>query len=102
MFLHSHDKYNIHLDHIPKLGDKKVCEFLAKIAEGFSRNKLIGYFLILWGFTFLFSALSSVLWIGDGYASAANVVVDGLWSLADIGCAGLLVLLGIKFLHNQE
>ena len=79
-----------------------MCEFLAKIAEGFPRNQLIGYFLILWALTFLFSGLDGFLYIASGYGSAVNVIIDGLWSLADLGCAAVLGLLGVKFLHKQE
>jgi hypothetical protein len=79
-----------------------MCEFLAKFAEGFSKNQLIGYFLILWALTFLFSAIYGFLDVADGYGSTISIVIDGLWSLADLGCAAVLGLLGVKFLHKQE
>ena len=72
------------------------------IAEGFSKNQLIGYFLLLWAATFLFSALSGFFWLIQGYGPILDVIIDGLWSLADLGCAGVLALLGVKILNEKE
>ena len=75
-------------------------ESITKIVEDFSKNKLIGYFLILWGATFFFSAISSFIWLAEGYGSGIDVIVDGLWSLSEIGCAAILVMLGLKTLNK--
>ena len=77
-------------------------EALTKIAEGFAKNQLIGYFLILWAATFFFSSISGFLWLAEGYGSIADVIVDGLWNLAEIGCAAILVLLGLRILNEKE
>ena len=68
-------------------------------ASGFSKNQLIGYFLILWAITFLFSAVYGFINLGD--QSLFNMIIDGLWSLADVGIAGILVLLGVKTLNEN-
>jgi hypothetical protein len=75
---------------------------LTKFAEGFAKNQLIGYFLILWAATFLFSAISGFIWIADGYGSIFDVIIDGLWNLADLGCAAVLAILGLKILNEKE
>jgi hypothetical protein len=75
---------------------------LSKMAEGYTQNKLIGFFLILWALTFLFCALDDILWLADGYASTADVILYGLWSLVELGCAAVLALLGTKFLDKKE
>jgi hypothetical protein len=75
---------------------------LTKFAEGFTKNQLIGYFLILWAATFFFSAISGFIWIADGYGSILDVIIDGLWNLADLGCAAVLVILGLKILNQKE
>ena len=54
-----------------------------------ANNRLIAYFLILWGATFFFSALSGLMWVAEGYASSADAVFETLESLAEIGCKGL-------------
>ncbi len=71
-------------------------------ASGFSKNELIGYFLILWAITFIFSAISSFIWIAEGHADLLDVIVDGLWSLAEIGCGVILILLGFKKLEEKQ
>jgi hypothetical protein len=71
------------------------------IAEGFAKNQLIAYFLILWAATFFFSAISGFLWLAE-YGSIVDFVVDGLWNLAEIGCAAVLVLLGLKILNEKQ
>ena len=71
------------------------------IAEGFAKNQLIAYFLLLWAATFFFSAISGFLWLAD-YGSTIDFVVDGLWNLAEIGCAAVLVLLGLKILNEKQ
>ncbi|MCW4015029.1 MAG: hypothetical protein NWF06_01540 [Candidatus Bathyarchaeota archaeon] len=77
-------------------------ESLVKFVEGFSKNQLIGYFLLLWAATFLFSSISGFIWLAEGYGSILDVIVDGLWNLADLGCAAVLAMLGLKILNNQE
>jgi hypothetical protein len=71
-------------------------------ANGFSKNQLIGYFLILWAVTFFLSAISTILWFAEGRADLADIVVDGLWTLADLGITAVLVLLGFKILNEKQ
>jgi hypothetical protein len=73
------------------------------IAEGFSKNQLIGYFLILWAATFFFSSISGFVGAAEGHwSSIADVIIDVLWSLVELGAAGVLVLLGFKFLNEKQ
>ena len=76
--------------------------FLDDFITGFTKNQLIAYFLMFWAATFFFSAISGFVWLAEGYASIVDVFVEGLWSLADLGCAGILVVLGIKILNQTE
>ncbi|UCE96375.1 MAG: hypothetical protein JSV51_01860 [Candidatus Bathyarchaeota archaeon] len=70
------------------------------MGESIWKNKLVGYFLLLWAGTFFFSAISSFLWLAGG-ASAIDWIVDGLWGLCEIGCAAILVMLGMKIISSS-
>ena len=72
------------------------------LVSGFSKNELIGYFLILWAITFVFSALSGFIWLAEGHASILDLIVDSLWNIAELGCAVILVLLGMKILNEKQ
>ncbi len=74
---------------------------ITKTIENFGKSKLVGYFLLLWAATFFFSAINGFIYVAEGYGSAINILVDGLWSLADLGCAAILAMLGFKILGNQ-
>ena len=74
---------------------------IQKMGENIWKNKLVGYFLLLWAGTFFFSAISSLLWLAGGGGSAIDLVIDGLWSLCEIGCAAILVMLGMKIISNN-
>ena len=76
-------------------------ESINRIVDDFSKDKLVGYFLILWAATFLFSAISSFAWLAEGYGSAIDIIIDGLWGLAELGCAAVLAMLGLKILNKQ-
>jgi hypothetical protein len=76
-------------------------EPITKSLENFGITKLVGYFLLLWAATFFFSAINGFIYVAEGYGSAINILVDGLWSLADLGCAAILAMLGFKILGNQ-
>jgi hypothetical protein len=79
-----------------------MSEGLKQFIDGFTKNQLIGYFLILWAATFLFSAISGFAWLADGYGSLFDVIIDGLWNLADLGAAAVLAMLGLKILDEKE
>jgi hypothetical protein len=72
------------------------------MAKGFSKNQLIGYFLILWAATFFFSALSGFVGVAEGHWAIADMIINVLWSLAELGLTGVLVLLGLKFLNEKQ
>jgi hypothetical protein len=74
---------------------------LTKFAEGFAKNQLIGYFLILWAVTFFFSAISGFLWLAE-YGTLVDVIIDGLLDLAKLGCAAVLAMLGMRILNEKE
>lgn len=77
-------------------------EAIMNIVEKYTKNKLIAYFLMLWAATFFFSAISGFAWIAGGNASTFDIFLDGLWSLADLGCAAVLAMLGVKYLNQEE
>ena len=76
-------------------------EQLEKTGENLWKNKLVGYFLLLWAATFFFSAINGFLYLSEGYAPALDVIIDGLWSLSKLGCVAILALLGMRILGNQ-
>jgi len=65
-------------------------------------NKLVAYFLILWGATFLFSAISGLMFVADGYSSSIDLFFETLESLAEIGCTIILIMLGLKILNKTQ
>ena len=75
---------------------------LAKFIEGFTKNQLIAYFLLLWAATFFFSALSGFIWLTEGYASIADIVIDIPWNLAELAMAAVLAMLGLKILNEKQ
>ena len=77
-------------------------EAINDIVKNFSKNQLIGYFLLLWALTFLFSAISGFLWLAEGYASILDLILEGLWCLTKLGCAAVLAMLGFKILNEPE
>ena len=76
-------------------------EGIAKFVDGFTKNQLIGYFLILWAATFLFSAINGFAYIIGGHASLFDVLLDGVWSLTKLGIAAVLAMLGLKILEEK-
>ncbi|PVX25234.1 MAG: hypothetical protein CW691_05275 [Candidatus Bathyarchaeum sp.] len=79
-----------------------MSEPLSKFVEGFSKNQLVAYFLLLWAATFFFSSISGFSYIAAGYSSGLDLVVDVLWNLTDLGITAILGMLGLKILNNQE
>ena len=75
---------------------------ITDLLAGFTKNQLIGFFLIIWAATFFFSALSGLLWLTEGHWSILDLIVDGLWNLTKIGCAIVLAMLGLKILNSEE
>jgi hypothetical protein len=72
------------------------------LVKGFSKNELIGYFLILWAITFIFSAISGFIWIAEGDLSIIRLILEIVWDFAEIGCGLILILLGFKILNEKQ
>jgi hypothetical protein len=70
-----------------------------KMFAGLPCRKLVGWFLILWGATFLFSAIWGFAGLLD--YSVGYLIIELLWDLADLGIAGVLVILGLKVLNGD-
>jgi hypothetical protein len=79
--------------------EKKEMGAIDDIAKGFSKNQLIGYFLILWAVTFFFSAINGFFYLDE---PVINMIIDVLWSLAELGITAVLILLGVKFLNQKQ
>lgn len=79
-----------------------MSEGLMKFVEGFTKNQLIGYFLLLWAATFFFSAISGFVWLTSSYAELADFIIDIPWNLAELGIAAVLGMLGLKILNEKE
>jgi hypothetical protein len=72
-----------------------------KMFEGLPCRMLVGWFLILWGVTFFFSAIYGFLDIFEGYYSTGYLIIEVLWDLADLAIAGILAILGLKVLRGD-
>ena len=81
---------------------KIMGEEIANILKDFSKNQLIAYFLIIWAATFVFSAVSGFLLIAEWHGSIFDIIFDGLWNMTEIGCAIILIMLGLKILSSEE
>ena len=64
--------------------------------ENFTKQKLFGYFLILWGGNFFFGAIRDFVYISYGYWKAGYVGVTIIDDLIYIAIAAILVLLGTR------
>jgi hypothetical protein len=73
----------------------------AKMFEGLPCRMLIGWFLILWGLTFFFSAIYGFLDVSGGGYSAGFLIIEVLWDLVDLAIAGILAILGLKVLGGK-
>jgi hypothetical protein len=67
--------------------------------EGLPCRMLIGWFLILWGLTFFFSAIWGLIDLG-GY-SPGYLIIEVLWDLTELAIAGILGILGFKVLRGE-
>jgi hypothetical protein len=72
-----------------------------KMFAGLPCRMLVGWFLILWGATFFFSAIYGFLDIFEGYYSVGYLIIEVLWDLADLAIAGILAVLGLKVLRGD-
>jgi len=71
------------------------------IVEKLSKEKLVGYFLILWGATFFFNAISGLVYYAtyNGSYFGAQMVFNILSYLTGLAIAALLIILGLKVLQ---
>ena len=72
-----------------------------KMFEGQPCRMLVGWFLILWGATFFFSAIWGFLDVAGGGYATGFLIIEVLWDLADLALAAVLVILGIKVLRGD-
>ena len=70
-----------------------------KMFAGLSCRVLVGWFLILWGVTFFFSSVWSLVDL-SGY-SIGYLIIEVLWDLAELAIAGILAVLGLKVLGGD-
>jgi len=70
------------------------------IVENLSKEKLVGYFLILWGATFFFNAISGLAYYAT-YSSyfSVQMAFSVLSDLTGLAIAALLIILGLKVLQ---
>ena len=72
-----------------------------KLFAGLSCRMLVGWFLILWGVTFFFSAIYGFLDVAGSGFSIEFLIIEVLWDLADLAIAGILAILGFKVLGGD-
>ncbi|MFA5364526.1 MAG: hypothetical protein WC325_05020 [Candidatus Bathyarchaeia archaeon] len=72
-------------------------ESVMKVVSGYTKNKLIAFFLLLWGASFFFNAISGFLWLTRANEPVLEFLVDVLYYLAQLGGSAVLVMLGLKF-----
>ena len=65
-----------------------------------SKEKLVGYFLMLWGVSFFLSGLSGFAYYSQSVIGEANIFVGILSSLLSIGMGIILVVLGYKIINE--
>ena len=70
-----------------------------KMFAGLPCRMLVGWFLILWGMTFFFSAIWGLLDL-SGY-SIGYLIIEVLWDLAELAIAAILAILGLKVLRGD-
>lgn len=66
--------------------------------ENLSKQKLAGYFLILWGASFFFDIIEDLLYASYGYWRPEYTGVIIVHDLVYLGIAAVLVMLGLKVL----
>ena len=69
--------------------------------DNFTKEKLVGYFLILWGASFFFEAIQGFIVASYSYEGARAIATNDLGILVDViylPIAAVLVLLGLKIL----
>jgi hypothetical protein len=77
-------------------------ELSGKKNGGFSCRILIGWFLILWGLTFLFSGVWGLNDVVNGYYTIGiSLVIEIAWDLVDLILAGILAMIGINVLRGK-
>jgi hypothetical protein len=70
------------------------------IVETLSKEKLVGYFLILWGATFFFNAISGLAYYATyGSYFSAQMAFGVLSDLTGLAIAAILIILGLKVLQ---
>jgi hypothetical protein len=71
---------------------------MGNFLEDLSKQKLLGYFLILWGASFLFDAIEDFVYYGYGYWHSGYAQLIIVHDLVYLAIAAVLLLLGLKVL----
>lgn len=71
------------------------------IVEKLSKEKLVGYFLILWGASFFFNAISGLAYYAtySGSYFSVQMAFGILSDLTSLAIAALLIIIGLKVLQ---
>jgi thiamine transporter ThiT len=73
------------------------------IVERLSKEKIVGYFLILWGASFFFNAISGLIYYGTYSGSfSVQIAFSILNDLTYLAIAALLILIGLKVLQIKN
>jgi hypothetical protein len=74
---------------------------IREIVEKLSKEKLVGYFLILWGASFFFNAISGLAYYATftGNYFSAQMAFGLLSDLTSLAITALLVMTGLKILQ---
>jgi hypothetical protein len=71
---------------------------MGNFLEDLSKQKLLGYFLILWGASFFFDAIEDFVYSSYGYWRSGYTAVIIVHDVVFLAIAAVLVLLGLKVL----
>jgi hypothetical protein len=79
-------------------------ESVQNILDKFSKQKLFGYFLLLWGAYFFFNAISGLTYeLGHtAYYGGAELALDVLVDIIGLGIGAVLAMLGFKVLGTNK
>ena len=74
------------------------------IVEGLSKERLLCYFILLWGVSFILGGLSGITYtLSSGYPQPLGYTILGtLQDLLSLGIGGVLSLFGLKLLGMSK
>ena len=74
---------------------------IKNVVEKLSKEKIVGYFLILWGASFFFNAVSGLIYYAGSRYFSAQMAFGILSDLTSLAIAALLIILGLKILKMK-